>query len=454
MFLIPALSALFTFLYLRPQEVFEALRPVTLLGVVAVVAFGYVLDARLGVSRLRGSPLLTVMLVLFGYAFVTILVRAPDRVGDQMILLAPPIIAFFFLSQGVQSLRALGAVAAVILALTLIVAAVGVHQGTSQSVCYLIGDSTSADDNTSDGRPCATLGECVAGGLPGHDYLCERPGLFNTHSIGMRVRFRGLLEDPNELSWSIAIGMPLAFALYERKRTALRLAMVLALLIVGTTCIIMTKSRSGQLSLLAVFGVYFLRRFGWKGGVVALLGSLPLALLGGRSGAEAESSSQERLECLSEALSMWREYPLLGVGQGQFTEHHYLTAHNSFMLTLAEMGPLGLLLWSAAMYVAIKMTLRMQTVLEQRPETAAARTWATALLASLVGMLVSSFFLSIAYHAILWMFLGLAAALYNAVRAHDPQFRISFGRRDLALVFGIDTAIVAGVAAYLRLKGI
>jgi hypothetical protein len=454
MFLIPAFGAFFTFLYLRPQEVFEALRPVTLVGVVAVVALGYVLDARLGISRLRASPLVTVACVLFGFGIVTILVRAPDRIGEQLILLAPPIIAFVFLSQGVQTLRALGVLAALIVTLTLVVAAVGVHQGTAQPICYLDGDAGGTDVETTDGRPCSVNADCREGGLPGRDYVCERPGLFNTHSVGGRVRFRGLLEDPNELSWAIAMGVPLALALYELRRSALRLAFLAILLVVGTTCIIMTKSRSGQLSLLAVLGVYFLRRFGWRGGIVAVLGSIPLALLGGRSGAEAESSSQERLECLSEALSMWRDYPILGVGQGQFTEHHFLTAHNSFMLTLAELGPLGLLIWSGAMYFAIKIAVRAQTDLRQRPETAPARTWALALLASLVGMLVSSFFLSIAYHAILWTFLGMAAALYGVVRAHEPTFRVRFGLRDVALVAGIDTAVVSAVAVYLRLKGI
>ena len=52
--------------------------------------------------------------------------------------------------------------------------------------------------------------------------------------------------------------------------------------------------------------------------------------------------------------------PAVGVGSGQFMEHHELTAHNSFLLTLAELGPLGFLLWTAAIYFAVKITVRVQ----------------------------------------------------------------------------------------------
>jgi O-antigen ligase len=64
---------------------------------------------------------------------------------------------------------------------------------------------------------------------------------------------------------------------------------------------------------------------------------------------------------------MWREKPVMGVGGGQFTEHYYLTAHNSLLLALAELGPIGLLLWSAAIYYTIKVTLQAQRHYAGRP---------------------------------------------------------------------------------------
>ena len=45
----------------------------------------------------------------------------------------------------------------------------------------------------------------------------------------------------------------------------------------------------------------------------------PILLLGGRAGAEASESSMRRLECWYDALQMFRTWPVLGVGHGQFT---------------------------------------------------------------------------------------------------------------------------------------
>ena len=164
---------------------------------------------------------------------------------------------------------------------------------------------------------------------------------------------------------------------------------------------------------------------------MAALASAPVLLLGGRSGTEADESTEERLDAWSEGFSMWRENPFLGVGPGQFTEHHYLTAHSSLVLSLAELGPVGLVLWTAVVYYAFKVAVRARAALSGRPEAAPASAWATAVLASLAGMVVSAAFLSIANHPVLWIFIALAGALGAIVSEHDPEFRVPFGWGDL-----------------------
>ena len=52
---------------------------------------------------------------------------------------------------------------------------------------------------------------------------------------------------------------------------------------------------------------------------------------------------------------MWRSHPFLGVGLGQFGEYHYLTAHNSYLLALAELGFPGMVLFSSIVYLSIKI---------------------------------------------------------------------------------------------------
>jgi O-antigen ligase len=277
----------------------------------------------------------------------------------------------------------------------------------------------------------------------------------NTSSVYRRVRYRGILQDPNELAWTLSLALPFVFAWYERRQAKGGLLVgdrivVGAVVAACIVCNVMTQSRSGQLSLLATLGVYFIGRFGWRGIAAGAVVAAPLLLFGGRTD---ESSTDERLECMSEALGLWREHPLLGAGARHYVQYYHLTAHNSVLLTLAEMGPIGLLLFTALMYVALKTMLRARHHLTGRPEAAEARAFAFASAASLVGTMVSAFFLSIAYHPALWIALGLAAAVQATVWRHDPQWRVAWGWRDVGAVVGLDVALVTAIAIYLRLKG-
>src|SRR4029078_7195386 len=83
MFFLPVISSLFTFIYLRPQEVFDLLRAVTMAWMVALVTVTWVLDVRVGVTRPRVSALMVLALVLFAYCLATVAIKAPDRMAKQ-----------------------------------------------------------------------------------------------------------------------------------------------------------------------------------------------------------------------------------------------------------------------------------------------------------------------------------------------------------------------------------
>jgi len=453
MFVIPPLAFLFAFVFLRPHEVVDVLRPVTIGSVFVVIAVAYALDRRIRVNRPQGSPLLTTLVAFFLFCAFSLAMKSADTLAQDLALYSSSLLGFLAISQGIQSVRALGSAAVVLLTITIILAALGVHQGLQQSICYQRGNATHPE--VPDGRPCDGPQACREnGGVPGGEYYCEHPGMFGTRSVGGRVRFLGFLEDPNEFAMALCMGAPLAVPFYERRRTLFRLGVIVVTTVLSAIAVIMTKSRSGQLSLMAGLGVYFLQRFGKPGLVVAGLTSLPLLMLGGRSGEEAESSSIERLECWAEALSLWSENPFFGVGFGKFTEHHFLTAHNSFMLTLSELGPLGLLLWIAALYICFKITIRAQLDFAGRRDAFDAKSWGLALSSSLAGMVISVFFLSVVYKPTTWVYLGVVAAFYATVRKHEPSWRVRFGWRDLGAVLLIAILMVAGIAAYIRFKNI
>jgi hypothetical protein len=464
MLAIPGIIALVVFIYARPQEFFEHLRVVPwLYAFFGLASFGTLLDLRVGNARLYSTPQLPWVLLFLVWASITVLIRAPSAAFDHILGLTICVALFLLIAHGVQSFQALHVVAGTVLAMVLFVCGVGVHQGFAPTGCVTVDQSNPGDTATGkpDGRSCENPRSCYGGDAePGADYLCEHIGLFGTTSVGRgRVRYRGVLQDPNELALAGGVGLPLAFAFGQmKKRSLTRSALGLVALALVLLCAVLTASRGGQVVCLVVLAAYFGKRAGLGGMLLAGVFALPLLLLGGRSGEEPVSSTLERIECWAEAIAMWREHPVLGVGLGQFVEHHYMTAHNSYLLALAELGLPGMLLFviivylSAKVPVAVLRHLSSETSENVRIGAPLAGAWAMALLAAFAGMAVGIFFLSFTYHYVLWIYFGLSGALYSAVRRHEPTFRVRFGGRDLALVTSLALAIIVFVFFYTRWK--
>ena len=455
MFALPGILLLLAFVYVRPQEFLPALQAIPCIALsIALALVGMLVDLRQRRSRLDTSSLLTMSLVFILWCVIGLAVRNPGAITNCIVVLGVDLALYVSLAHGVQTFRGLSIVAGWILLLVLFISAIGVHQGLAPLGCHQI-DERNREELvlTFDGRPCVTVQDCRVGDVePGAEYVCEHVGLFHTSTIGGRVRYRGRLNDPNDLSLAIGIALPFAFALQERKRTAARTALVVVALGLIGACTIYTASRGGQLVFLTVIAIYGVRRFGWRGLLFGAIVALPILILGGRSGAEAESSSTERLDCWYEGMSMVRSYPIVGVGWGQFVEHHILTAHNSYVLAAAELGLPGLGLFSAILYWSVKGPVQALRRLahEDSPSAATARTWAMALLAMLAGALVGIFFLSYCYHPVLWIGLGLTGAFSSAMRAHDPEWRVRFGIRDLLLVMAMDVVLMIVLYGYTR----
>jgi O-antigen ligase len=249
-----------------------------------------------------------------------------------------------------------------------------------------------------------------------------------------------------------SMAIPFAFALFELRRTLARLALAAMTFLIVAVVNVHTRSRSGQLAFLAVLGLYLMRRLRWLGVGMAVLATLPILLLGGRSGSEADESSELRLGYWAAAIQMARDSPLVGVGMSMFTDHQPQTAHSSVMLILGETGLPGLFFWTAMMYAAAKIAvviLRRETTPEAHP----AQVWAAAMLAALAAFTTSAFFLSLAYHYVLWILLGLVGALYAATERHDPRLQVRFRLRDLALITAIDVVLVVSIHIYTRSQG-
>ncbi|MEM9875428.1 MAG: O-antigen ligase family protein [Myxococcota bacterium] len=456
MFSLLGTAGLVGFILARPTDLFDSLRNLPLLYVfVALALLGLVIDIRYGYLRWRWSPPLVIAGLFFGWCLFTSAVFSPGDLGDNVKELAIVLVVVFFIGQAPQSLRALEVIATTVLVCSLFIAVVVVHQGTQPNVCVAIDP---ADGHTSmgrpDDRPCRTITQCyISPPEPQSVYRCEHHGAFGLTSIGHgRVRYAGVLHDPNEVALTVCAAIPLALGLYRRRKRRLAYGVVFALMLgFAFMATIYSQSRGGILVMLAALGVFFIERFGLKGAVGGGLAGLPLLLLGGRSGGSADASTNERIECWFTGMRMFVENPFVGVGYNRFTEHHHLTAHNSVVLAAAENGFVGLLLWTSVIYFALKMSYQARIQLKG-PEKAVARDWSMAILGSTAAVAVGSFFLSFNYHYVFWIYLAMAGTLYRAIRRHEPRFECKFGVTDLALLFVANSFLVVALYGYTAFK--
>jgi small-conductance mechanosensitive channel len=179
----------------------------------------------------------------------------------------------------------------------------------------------------------------------------------------------------------------------------------------------------------------------------------------------SEASAAGRVEAWYEGIHMFAANPVFGVGPTNFADHNAnLTAHNSFVLVLAETGIIGFTVWLAfvgycfrMMYVVVRQRARVPGALpEAQPDPVVERQWhddkaiTVALLLSLVGFFVAAFFLSRSYVILLYLLAALVVGHYQELRRRWPALPAFRLGRDLWLWPAM--AAVAVVFLYVMVK--
>ena len=258
--------------------------------------------------------------------------------------------------------------------------------------------------------------------------------------------------DANDMATLITTAMPFAlyFLLGQRRPIVRILAGVgLAVLAVG---LIRSGSRGGFLALLAV-ALFVLLGFTTVSararlmGLVAIL-AVVFAAASDRYWEQMQTifnpqqdynltSNEGRIRVWKRGLAYMIDNPVLGVGGQNFAvaegtisplarrqEHgrgvRWGAAHNTFIQVGAELGVPGLLLFMGLIATAFG-SLRRVTRLARRSGPAAAdlSRLAQALTAALIGFVTGSFFLSLAYHDILYTLLAFTLALAKIAHHAD-----------------------------------
>ena len=308
-------------------------------------------------------------------------------------------------------------------------------------------------------------------------------------SQGTRIQYVGIFNDPNDLGMLFVTCLPMAFYL-ARKGGWLGFRrlfwwLVAIVLLYG---VFLTDSRGTMLAMLAMLAVYAWQRYGGAiAGVAAACGAGVLLLLPSRIQEMdvTEASAMGRVESWYEGLQMFRSAPLFGIGPDRYSDMYNLTAHNSFVLVLAETGIIGFVLWIAfvgycfrMMFAGVSGSAALAQFeyasgagleIEIEADTSEAgqeeldawdaaaqahnedRVLALTLLLSLTGFFTCAFFLSRSYVVVLYLLAAMVVAHYGTMqsRAPDlPRFRVE---RDLLLWPALALAGVVGLYVLVKI---
>lgn len=291
-------------------------------------------------------------------------------------------------------------------------------------------------------------------------------------SQGTRIQYVGIFNDPNDLGMLFVACVPMAAYLGSRGGwMGLRRLFWMAVAGILVYGVYLTDSRGSLLALLMVMGVYIWQRRGVF--VAGLLGCMAVGVLLALPSRfneidVEEASAQGRVDSWYEGLQMFQSHPLFGVGPDMYSDYHHLTAHNSYVLVLAETGIIGFTLWLAFVIYCFRMMWAGSRPLGELAwentsapeadgdaETALAeldaleagiaegRAIAMTLLLSLVGFFTSAFFLSRSYVVVLYLLAALVVAHYADMRREDPGLPRFALTSDLLLwpIVGVGAAI-------------
>jgi hypothetical protein len=164
----------------------------------------------------------------------------------------------------------------------------------------------------------------------------------------------------------------------------------------------------------------------------------------------AEGSAQERIRIWSEGLTLFRQAPLFGIGQGNYVERVGYVAHNSFLHCYTELGFFGGTLFLGAFFCALWTLHRLGSQKEPilDPELRRLRPYLMALTAGYAAGMLS---LSRAYVVPTYLILGLVE-VYILIATSEPVLSIQrFNAQLVARLSVVGLAFLASTYAFIRL---
>jgi O-antigen ligase len=262
--------------------------------------------------------------------------------------------------------------------------------------------------------------------------------------------------DANDFATFAVASMPIGVYLAQRARTWTGRALPILGLIMVSAAFVRSGSRGGFIALVvtSMFVVLTYRAvsMGKRLAAIAVVVLVVLAVASDRYWTQMstifsetdynQTSESGRLQVWTRGVGYVLGHPLLGVGANNFTAAEGLLSpfagrqqygvgvrwsapHNTFLQIAAELGLPGLLFFVAMFVTAFRALKRWPSrLVDERGRPPISPALKQALRASLIGFIVGSFFLSLAYAELLYTLIALAIGVSKV----EWRFRRSLAR--------------------------
>lgn len=289
----------------------------------------------------------------------------------------------------------------------------------------------------------------------------------NSHSVGQielgerRITYIGFFNDPNDLGMFLVMNIPFIVYFYSKGQSFSKLAMLGALTAIGYG-IYLTGSRGTMLGAGALIGVYYLVVSAGPRLMIASVIIAPIAAVALTSLQNGiDESANQRLEAWYEGIHMLLNNPLFGVGKGNFKEVHVRVAHNSYIHIAGELGTLGYSFWGGALMSTVLIGYFILKAKSNNDFNIALENDQSKLLDdelllnktlffSMVGFMITAFFISRSYTLLLFIFLGMLLASHIRLVRLSPEFNRYFNVQTAVKSMGYCWILIIAVYAALK----
>lgn len=252
----------------------------------------------------------------------------------------------------------------------------------------------------------------------GEFFLSQLTGFDITRLNYAQARLSGLLVDPNAYGGLLVLTFTMLVITYYSAKPLLGGPSGLFCLLTLAAGILLTFSRSAWIGLIALFPVILVKnpRHALRLAAIILFAVTGvLFIMGGEywstivSMATRSSPVDARIDIISEALALFADNPVLGIGIGAFAEGHGVIIHNTPVWFLAEFGLFGFIIFTGfALWFIIRGCCAYKLAPpEEKPLI-------LGLVAAHIAMLGLSLGIEALYQRHWWLVMALIASGYQA----------------------------------------